>query len=494
MSLSVNDVIHWFRDLPWANDVDVQFLERYRQQVWKRDQGGDVPSRGALAYYHREMFGAIVERFNNIGRLPAGPPEQFAAETVQAFEIGLQRAITTYRTFQEPGPEDVVDPPVDPGGPPSQGSPFGNRWTTAGVDFLQDGRRVKYLAVTAFTLYQDWLEGRDRTTYLRFMKQFGFNFVRVFGMWGVNNPLGIFDPRRYGDLYYARFPEFCRWLASEGYGLHFVTWTDQVDGSGVVYSDGTQAHHARMLELQAAQPNAIAEDINEAFKNGGLVFDAGTPVGLLRTRSTWEDGKTPDSVGVPLLQYTSEHTPRDGQASRKAKNLFETSRAGLGSWGPSRIPAIAGEPPRLEDLSLSGVESYFSIAIGMGSGACAHSLGFRICEIPTDQGLLDRLATLHSVILDPPGFEFHSAGQYTRGGPDGGPCPLEHRDRFGDNNDSDEEVDPRGSRRTYALSLGDHAIGMVDNPGAAWSPVGANGWTVVRRHHTAYGLTVDLQR
>jgi hypothetical protein len=108
VSLTVQQVHEAFRALPW--DVDVAHLARFRDNVWKRDQGGDVPSRGALAYYHREVFAAIVERFDAMGRLPAGPPEQVFAEWDQAFALGTQRAIARYRAEQAPDPEDHPNP------------------------------------------------------------------------------------------------------------------------------------------------------------------------------------------------------------------------------------------------------------------------------------------------------------------------------------------------------------------------------------------------
>lgn len=494
MSLSVNDVIHWFRDLPWSNDVDVEFLEKYRQQVWKRDQGGDVPSRGALAYYHREMFGAIVERFNTIGRLPGGTDQQFATETIQAFEIGLQRAIAAYRAAQPPGPEDQADP----GDPPASGSKtFGNRWTSSGVDFIQDGRRRKYLGMTGFTLYQDFLDGRDRTDFLRFAYGAGCTHIRVFGMWGKNGTM--FDPRNYGQRFYSRFPEFGRWVDSEGLGIHFVTVTDQVPGSGIEWPiDDLRNHQMSMQSLIAALTNGFEEDINEYDFNGKIVFTDTVPMGLLRTRSSWIDGDTWLSVGS-LLGGTTEHTPRDPQASRKAKNLFETSRQGLAPPNKPAVPAtnkwaIGGEPQRVELLSPSGVESYFSIALGMGSGACLHGdpQTFQRCIVPTDPAVLDRVQVFASVAKDPPGFEFHSGGQYTRGGL--GDMVIEHVDRYNDNNDGNQEVDARGTRRSYGLYMGNRAIAMVDDPGSQWEPIGAHGWRVVRRHNTRFGLTVDLER
>jgi hypothetical protein len=108
MSLTVQQVHDAFAALPW--DVDVAHLERFRENVWKRDQLADVPSRGALSYYHRFVFATIVERFQAMGRLPGGPPEQVFAEWDQAFTAGTDRAIAEYRREIPPDPEDVPNP------------------------------------------------------------------------------------------------------------------------------------------------------------------------------------------------------------------------------------------------------------------------------------------------------------------------------------------------------------------------------------------------
>jgi hypothetical protein len=85
----------------WPWDVDVDHLARFRDNVWKRDQGGDVPSRGALAFYHRGVGAAIAQQCIDLGRGLSG-----AAEWNAAFDKGTDDAIRAYKAQIGPGPED----------------------------------------------------------------------------------------------------------------------------------------------------------------------------------------------------------------------------------------------------------------------------------------------------------------------------------------------------------------------------------------------------
>jgi hypothetical protein len=89
----------------WPWDVDVDHLARFRDNVWKRDQGGDVPSRGALAFYHRGVGAAIAQRCIDLGRGLNG-----AEEWNHAFDLGTDAAINAYKAQIGPGPEDGQDP------------------------------------------------------------------------------------------------------------------------------------------------------------------------------------------------------------------------------------------------------------------------------------------------------------------------------------------------------------------------------------------------
>lgn len=85
----------------WPWDFDVEYLAKFRDGVWKRDQGGDVPSRGALAYYHRGVIAAFVARCIEVGK-PLVSPEDWGP----VFQRGVDNALATYKREQGPGPDD----------------------------------------------------------------------------------------------------------------------------------------------------------------------------------------------------------------------------------------------------------------------------------------------------------------------------------------------------------------------------------------------------
>src|ERR1051325_6983581 len=93
------------------------------------------------------------------------------------------------------------------------------RLTTSGVNFLDAGKPWKYRAGTAFTLFQD---SEAAKSFLYWVLSLRANTVRVFGMWSITD----FDPRRYGDKYYANLHRLCEILAVCNLRLHFVAFTD----------------------------------------------------------------------------------------------------------------------------------------------------------------------------------------------------------------------------------------------------------------------------
>jgi hypothetical protein len=103
MSVTPQQILDSMQRWPW--DLDVEHLETFRQAVWVRDQGSDVPSRGALAYYHRAMGAAVTARCIELGRALHEPNEWGPA-----FDRGVTDAIAAYRREQAPDPEDHQDP------------------------------------------------------------------------------------------------------------------------------------------------------------------------------------------------------------------------------------------------------------------------------------------------------------------------------------------------------------------------------------------------
>jgi hypothetical protein len=319
---------------------------------------------------------------------------------------------------------------------------------------------------------------------LGWVRQTGANTVRVFGTWVVTS----FDPRR-NSRYYAVLGDLAQFLGDNGLRLHFVAFTDQVPGSNVLMTPEEQNEHIKQVaNVLADHDNALLEICNEDWKNGGIAgrFPREWFEGILATRSSWEDGKTPDEVGS-VLDFTTEHTPRGSQWERKAKNLLETSRQGLGNFPATGKPAIGGEPERLQNATPRQYADYMAVAELFGSGACLHGDGDTLqrCRIPADQSVAQAVA---AVWADPPPADLAAIGEYTRGGLD--TCPLVHRDRFDDDGNL---RDDSGALRTFAMLAGNRATAVVVSPGPGWQLEPRNGWRVARSHGYQ-GNVVELER
>jgi hypothetical protein len=358
-----------------------------------------------------------------------------------------------------------------------------SRWSTRRTNFVDEaGHVVKYRGCTGFMLLRDMLRGFDRTTFVRWARAKGSTHIRVFGMKGQRGPLPVLDPRRYGgDQFYAAVRECGRWLGSEGMGLHFVCATDQIPEAGILFEPSALVrHHANCMEALAPIPGTIFEDINEWDFNGRIIFPSGTPAGLLRTRSSWLDGRTPADVGS-LLGCTTEHTPRGIEWERKAKNLYETSRGGIGAYPPTGSPPIGGEPEQLEVATAQQYADYTALGELLGGGTCLHSAGAALqqCEIPADESVPNAVAAVRS---DAPPPNLADEGTYTRGGPDAPvPCPIAHDDVL--------------ALRTFAMITPDarHATVIPVSRKPGWSLQPVDGWRVTRTYGYQ-GNCVDLER
>jgi hypothetical protein len=356
------------------------------------------------------------------------------------------------------------------------------RLTTRRTNFIDadSGAIVKYRGCTGFTLLQDFLAGTDRTAFVRWARSKGATHIRGFGMWGKNDPLGIFDPRQYGDRFYRGAVDCASWLLSEGLYQHFVCATDQVPDSGIMFNRAALiGHHMRCMEGLAPIPGMFFEDINEFDFNGKVVFPEATPTGLLRTRSSWVDGNWPTSVGS-VLAYTNEHTPRDDEWARKAKNLLETCRLGMGEppnyFPPTNKAAIGAEPKRMQDATPREYADYTASGELCGAGTCLHGdpATLQRCDIPSDESVPNAVATVRA---DPPPADLVEVGNYTRGGLP--TCPIAHSDDL--------------ALRTFAMIAGSRATAVVVSPRPGWSLRPVNGWRVARVYGFE-GNTIDLVR
>lgn len=381
-------------------------------------------------------------------------------------------------------------PPEPPEPTPIPPANFRGRLTIAGTTFRdKDGAIWKWHGVTAFTALQDWLAGNTAKleAYATWTRQLGASVWRVFGMWTVTN----FEPL--GQGYYAGLSQLADWLRQRGMYLQFVVFCDQVQGSRVLMTKPQRDQHVTDCTIAlAGHDNVLIELENEPWKNGDNARDYGQLATLLSTRGAFQDGKSYTQAGS-LLQWTTEHTPRDSAFpqsgieckswTRKGKNLLETARLGLGAIAsPSGVPAISGEPIGIFEESQPGrrtndpkaIADYFATVELYGAGGNLHGdmANLMTCTPPGPQAqaCANAVRDVWTAGIAP---DVASTGQYTRGGFDS--FPMVHHDRY---NDAGQEIDPSGALRSFGMIQGRQATCVIVQAGKDWTPKGVNGWTI----------------
>jgi hypothetical protein len=345
--------------------------------------------------------------------------------------------------------------------------------TISGTTFRRpDGTIWKYRMVTAFTAFQDFLAGdmNKLDAYAAWTRSVGGNGWRVFYTWVITD----FNPLR--QLGAARLrtelEAFRRYMDGQGLYSHNTVFCDQVPGSSVLLD---RTEQDLLLDyVRVVMQGRHVEIANEYWKNGGADLTARYSLswlsGTFGMRSSWRDGERPDAPGA-LVTCTSEHTPRDEEWPRKAKNLAETSLLGMPavSWPASGLPAIAGEPIGIFEVDIPGsrtanasdVADYYAVAELFGAGACLHGDGTTLqrCQLPGPNA--QRCAEWAKAAREAIPADAQT-GHYTRGGLDD--CPLEHSDSL--------------ALRTFGMLQGDRGTVVVVRPAPGWEPRARNGWRI----------------
>jgi hypothetical protein len=213
-----------------------------------------------------------------------------------------------------------------------------------------------------------------------------------------------------------------------------------------------------------ADGRTIIEVVNEAFKNGGNDFSArfnlsGVPLGL---RSTSQDGEDPRICG-PIHTLTNDHTPRDEEWARKFKVLLETGRMGSTTpdgefHAPTGVPALAGEPRRLNEVTEQDAADYYAGCELHGEGGILHDgADLQQCRVPADQGVYRAAAASWGLI--PPYLA--AQGDYSREG-------------------HNQVISAPGALRNYAMIYGNSAWAVCAG-GNIDAAQGVNGWRIAER-------------
>lgn len=167
--------------------------------------------------------------------------------------------------------------------------------------------------LTAFPIFQQFLDGQDIRSFLQQAEGLGANCVRVFGMfhWINVNEFGkpAFKPQNYGDRFYDETPAFCRLCAE--YGLR-VYWSCFPDNAEVMplHAD-RRKHYDRWVPILEAEPNTLFELTNEQDAHSFNAVDAKLyPKPPRMASCAGSYGDTGGSFPPPYWDFFDFHTPR----------------------------------------------------------------------------------------------------------------------------------------------------------------------------------------
>lgn len=331
--------------------------------------------------------------------------------------------------------------------------------------YTKDATIWKWHGVTAFMLYQQFLDGKDISPFLAWAKASDINVVRVLGMY--NGGIGKFIPADYGDRYLAQLSAFLARLKDAGLRVEFTVFAD---AQNILPSLPAQrAHLSRVVAILTDQTNVFGEIANEPFKNG--VDPATLSDIVLNTGVLWATGNY-DVVDNKLatLDYVTIHTERNDEWPRKAKDGLDLSKLGWDGFTALHKPVVLDEPmgigperPGARSMVASDFFDYFATGDLFVSGGTIHGdfgIATRIPSAP-EQVVVDAISAAWKAVSP-----VAQLGEYTRGLLDS--SPLEHAD----------EPAPFGALRTFAMLRGNHADAVVLRPGIDWSPVGRRGWVI----------------
>jgi len=343
------------------------------------------------------------------------------------------------------------------------------------------GQEVRVRGIDAYSAVNDILIGETNRLgeYFDWARGVGISTLRVFNLWG-NLDL---SPRRHG--YYDALRAVIDLALAYGHRPWLVRYCDQVDGSPVYLNARERAEYDRTLPLIYGDL-PIDEYMNEPWQNGNFAGSLSRIGTLLATRGAANDSQLPSAPGA-LLDFTTHHTPRGDQQTRKAKELIDVAKLGFEGWPPSMICALAGEPPHINKDEWTDPQlcaDYYALCDLYGNGGVIHggyapdgsNAPLQSCVIPTDANTLaclDAIATVWRDGNDVPLGTF-ADGKYLRGtAMNDGDLGIDHYDRY-----TDFGENPEGSLRTFAMQVGSRQIVAPVDRGPQW----ALGTTIGFRH------------
>lgn len=255
------------------------------------------------------------------------------------------------------------------------------RLRRSGLNFVTDAGVIQKIhGITGFSAVDLAMRGEwgRIDDYAGWASSLGVNAMRMFTIW---NSLGL-SPLR-SDYTYDKMHQLGERVIGYGIRPWFVAFCDQVNGSSVRLSSTDQDSHMLLTiaVVRALDRRAKLEEVNEDWRNGNIAgrFPAQWFDDILATTSAPASDQAPEFAGY--LSWTTNHTSRDAEQTRRFKDLWEVSQnswdanpdTGAPAHTRSNRPALAGEPPRIaEGWSPFSVAQYFAGCDLLGAGGVIH--------------------------------------------------------------------------------------------------------------------------
>jgi hypothetical protein len=248
------------------------------------------------------------------------------------------------------------------------------RLRVSGQRFVTDAGYVFLKGVTAFPLYQQFLDGADVRPFLAQCQQLGANAIRVFGMFHyINvNEFGkpAFKPQAYGDRFYDSTPAFSD-LSAE-FGL-YVYWSCFPDNEFIMPAHAERrAHYDRWVAALKSRANNLFELTNEQDAHAFNRVDASLypkPDGMASCAGSYGDIGGP--MPRPYWDFLDYHTPRYYPAGIKDCCLADHP-----NFVRDKAAILLGEPDRFGSNGNANAEQARQSAgtsIGTALGIVFHS-------------------------------------------------------------------------------------------------------------------------
>jgi hypothetical protein len=173
----------------------------------------------------------------------------------------------------------------------------------------EHGEKVFGRGASAFLLYKKYLDGDDVQPQLQQLQGLGCNLIRVMGMF---ESLGGFNPKAYGDRYYAQIVPFC--TLCEAFGI-YVLWTACAATGAWMTADEALQHTKRTAGELLATNAAIFSYVNEQGQHNNSVdrarFFSSVPKGwmLFDTGSFGEDQPCEPPFGTHVTLHVNRRYP-----------------------------------------------------------------------------------------------------------------------------------------------------------------------------------------